>query len=206
MRRRGLNARAIPSCEALLDSHETRPSAERRLAIGFSRSGSSTELILANRRLAASGFTAFGISCTQGSDLLTEADHGLLITDGFDAGLVMLRWFTSMLIAALWVFGDTADRAVLADLPEAGRRLMGQEPPLRCLAAQRAYDRFVFLGSGPAYPLACESALKTQEMSISTSEAYNTLVSLWSDGLRRRRHRHHALCVLRLGARAGACP
>ena len=87
MRRRGLNAGAIPSCEALCDSHKTRPSAARRLGIGFSLSGYSTELILANRRLAAAGFTTFGITCSQGSDLLTEADHGLLITDGFQAGL-----------------------------------------------------------------------------------------------------------------------
>ena len=175
MRRRGLNARAVPSCEVMLDPFESRPSTARRLAIGFSRSGNSTELVLANRKLAAAGFVTLGISCTAGSDLMVEAHHGLLITEGHEDGLVMLRSFTSMLIAAQWLFGDMADRAALAKLPAAGRQMLGQESALRKLADSAAFDRFVFLGSGSSYPLALESALKIQEMAIATSEAYHSL-------------------------------
>ncbi|MEZ5776903.1 MAG: SIS domain-containing protein [Paracoccaceae bacterium] len=175
MRRRGLNARAIPSCEVLLDPFETRASDASRLAIGFSRSGFSSELILANRKLSEAGFTTLGISCTADSDLLKEADHGLLISEGHEDGLVMLRSFSSMLIATQWLFGDATDRKALAGLPAAGRSLLAQERALRDLAHARAYDRFVFLGSGPAHPLALESALKIQEMAIATSEAYHSL-------------------------------
>ena len=175
MRRRGWNARAVPSCEVLLDPFESRPSTARRLSIGFSRSGNSTELVLANRKLAAAGFVTLGISCTANSDLMAEADHGLLISEGHEDGLVMLRSFTSMLIAAQWLFGDTDDRAALAILPTAGRHMLGQESALRKLANSADFDRFVFLGSGASHPLALESALKIQEMAIATSEAYHSL-------------------------------
>jgi glucosamine--fructose-6-phosphate aminotransferase (isomerizing) len=175
MRRRGLDARAIPSCEAMLDPYETRASDARRLAIGFSRSGYSSELILANRKLSAAGFTTLGISCSEGSDLLSEADHAVLVSEGFEDGLVMLRSFSSMLIAAQWLFGSADDRAALAQLPEAGRAMLAEDAALRKLANLRAFDRFVFLGSGPAHPLTLESALKIQEMAIATSEAYHSL-------------------------------
>ena len=175
MRRRGLNARAVPSCEVLLDPFESRASGLRRLAIGFSRSGHSTELILANRKLSGAGFTTLGISCTASSDLLAEADHGLLIAEGHEDGLVMLRSFSAMLIAAQWLFGDATDHLNLSRLPDIGRTTMGHEVVLRQLAHQAPYDRFVFLGSGSSYPLALESALKIQEMAIATSEAYHSL-------------------------------
>lgn len=60
MRRRGMAARAVPSCEVLLDPFETRQTDTRRLAIGFSRSGYSSELILAKRKLSAAGFVTLG--------------------------------------------------------------------------------------------------------------------------------------------------
>lgn len=175
MRRRGLNARAIPSCEAMLDPYETAPLAARRLAIGFSRSGHSSELIIANRQLRQAGFNILGISCTKGSDLLEQSDHGVLVSEGFEDGLVMLRSFSSMLLAAQWLFGGAADRAALADLPRIGRQILQRQSDITALAQQREFDRFVYLGSGPSYPLTREAALKVQEMAIATSEAYHSL-------------------------------
>lgn len=175
MRRRGRNARAVPSCEVLLDPWESRPSTARRLAIGFSRSGHSTELILANRLLSKAGFTILGISCTEGSALLKDADAGILVSEGLEDGLVMLRSFSSMLITAQWLFGDAADHAALHALPAAGRAMLEERDRLTALARARDHDRFVFLGSGPSYPLTLESALKIQEMAIATSEAYHSL-------------------------------
>ena len=176
LRRRGHQARGVASCEILLDPFETRTSTLRRLAVGFSRSGRSTELILANERLAQAGFTVAGVSCTEGSDLLKQVRFGLLVTEGHEDGLIMLRSMTSMLITAQWLFGTAEDRRALGTLPEAGRAILrNYEAGLNSLAQSRDFDRFVFLGSGPDYPLALESALKVQEMAISTSEAYYPL-------------------------------
>ena len=175
IRRRGHSARAVPSCEVLLDPYETRTPRGNSVAIGFSRSGYSTELVRAMRHLSDAGMTTLGISCTAESDLVKEADHSLLITEGQEDGLIMLRSFTSMLIAAQWMFGNAEDHAQLATLPDAGQAFLGQEPSIHALATRRAFDRFVFLASGSAYPLAVESSLKIQEMAVATSEAYHSL-------------------------------
>lgn len=175
MQRRGFKAQAVASCEVMLDPHITRPSSTRRLAIGFSRSGQSSELLLANRILQQAGFQTLGISCTAGSDLLTQSDHALLISEGHEDGLVMLRSITCMLIAAQWLFGTTDDRTALQALPQAGHAMLAHAPALQALAVQRPFDRFVFLGSGPQHPLTQEAALKIQEMAVATSEAYYSL-------------------------------
>ncbi len=176
LRRRRYRVRAVPSCEVLLDAWETHPSDTARLAVGFSRSGESSELILADSRLRAAGFTTIGVSCTAGSSLIAQADHPMLIEEGFEDGLVMLRSFTSMLIAWQWLTGRADDRAALARLPDAGRAMIATHAQaLRDLANLRSFDRFVFLGSGPSHPLALESGLKIQEMAIATSEAYHSL-------------------------------
>ena len=175
MLRRGFAARAVASCEVLLDPYETRPSAAKRLAIGFSRSGRSSELLLANDRLRAAGFDLLGISCTAGSELLAQVDHPLLVGEGHEDGLVMLRSFTAMLIAAQWLFGNAEDHAALRQLPQAGRAMLDHASDVQALAQGRPYDRFVFLGSGPQHPLTQEAALKVQEMGMATSEAYYSL-------------------------------
>lgn len=176
MRRRGYSARAVPSCEVLLDPYETRPSDARRLAIGLSRSGESSELILAERKLRAAGFDTLGVSCTRGSELLTASAHSLLIPEGYEDGLVMLRSFSSMLIAMQWFTGSDADRDALAGLPQLGTALLETHAAaLQAMAFAREFDRFVFLASGPDYPLALEAGLKVQEMAIATSEAYHSL-------------------------------
>ncbi len=175
LRRRGYRAQAVASCEVMLDPHLSRASTARRLAIGFSRSGRSTELLLANDILREAGFTLLGVGCTAGSALMTQVDHALLVEEGHEDGLVMLRSFTSMLIAMQWLTGSAADRAALAGLPRAGQGYLAQAEALRALAGSRPFDRFVFLGSGAAHPLALESALKVQEMAVATSEAYHSL-------------------------------
>ena len=175
MQRRGWTARAVASCEVMLDPYPSRASSARRLAIGFSRSGQSSELLLANDILKAAGFDLLGVSCTAGSSLLKQVDHRLHVPEGHEDGLVMLRSFTSMLLAAQWLFGTEADRVALRVLPQAGRAMLAQVTALRQLANARDYNRFVFLGSGPQHPLTQESALKIQEMAVATSEAYFSL-------------------------------
>lgn len=175
MLRRGFNARAVASCEVLLDPYESRATGTKRLAIGFSRSGQSSELLMANTRLRAAGFDLMGIGCTAGSDLLAQVDHPVLVAEGYEDGLVMLRSFTAMLITAQWLFGDAHDRAALRHLPQMGAGMLDHGPALRDLANARAFNRFVYLGSGPQHPLTQEAALKVQEMAMATSEAYYSM-------------------------------
>lgn len=176
-RRHDVSVRAIPSCEIVLDAHQAKLApGHKRLAIALSRSGESSELILAIKALKSDNTTVLGISCCAGSTLLKMADRPILITEGFEDGLVMLRSFTSMLLALQYQFGSAADRVALRTLPAAGRALLAdQTETLRVIAHSRPFDRFVYLASGASYPIALEASLKVQEMSIATSEAFHSL-------------------------------
>lgn len=176
-RRHGIPVRAVPSCEVVLDPHQVkRGFGRRRLVIAISRSGESSELLLAIEALQGTDTVVVGVSCCAGSSLLRIADRPFLVGEGHEDGLIMLRSFTSMLLALQYEFGSNDDRAMLQTLPSAGRALLAAHTePLRELAHRRSFDRFVYLGSGSNYPIALEASLKVQEMSISTSEAYHSL-------------------------------
>lgn len=176
-RRHAIDVRAVPSCEVVLDDRHAKISPGRkRLVIAISRSGESSELILALDALRSANTTVLGVSCCDGSSLLRMVDRALLIAEGHEDGLVMLRSFTSMLMALQYLFGSEADRAALRTLPAAGRALLDAETDaLRAIALRRPFDRFVYLASGSSYPIALEASLKVQEMSCSTSEAYHSL-------------------------------
>ena len=176
-RRHSIAARAVPSCEVILDQHEREAApGVRRLAIAFSRSGESTELLWAVKAMQEAGSTVLGISCTAGSQLLEQADIVFHIREGHEDGLVMLRSFTSMLIAVQYLFGNAEDRARLRMLPQAARAVLeNSDDDIQQLVNRRSFDRFVFLASSSSYPTALEASLKVQEMSLSTSEAYHTL-------------------------------
>ena len=168
--------RAVPSCEVMLDDYETRSRPGRKLAIGFSRSGESSELVLAIEALKRAGFEVLSIGCTENSSLLRLGDHVIHVREGFEDGLVMLRSFTSLLLVSQVLFGDAADEAQLRKLPGAGRAILAdKEAALRALARKRSFNRFVFLASGSSYPIAVEAGLKIQEMAIATSETYHSL-------------------------------
>lgn len=179
MRRRidGPVIRALPSCEVMLDDLEIRGrKGQRRVAIGFSRSGESSELIIALKALSKAGCTTLGVGCTRKSSLMQMADHVLDLPEGHEDGLIMLRSFTCMLLAIQYLFGDADDRTALKKLPDAGRHILREQSDTAvAIANRRAFDRFVFLASGPLYPIGVEASLKIQEMSISTSEAYHSL-------------------------------
>lgn len=176
-RRHAIHVRAVPSCEIMLDAHQAALAAgRRRLVVAISRSGESSELILAIKALQSAGTTVLGISCVADSSLIRLADVPLFIAEGHEDGLVMLRSFTSMLITLQYLFGSAEDRAALHALPEAARNLLDRQvEELRALANHRPFDRFVYLASGPSYAIAHEASLKIQEMSISTSEVYHSL-------------------------------
>ena len=176
-RRHAVPVRAVPSCEVMLDAHQAAlPAGRRRLAIAISRSGESSELILAIDALKSLGTTVLGVGCVATSTLMRQADLVHHIAEGQEDGLVMLRSFTSMLIALQHLFGTAEDRAALRGLPAAGRLVLEHDgDELKKLARLRPFDRFVTLASGPSYPIALEAGLKVQEMSISTAEAYHSL-------------------------------
>ena len=175
----GVRARVLPSCDVFLQQERyLKASGGRRLGIGISRSGESSEASLAAEVLKGQGVPLLIISCSAGSSLLAYADYPLVIPEGHEDGLVMQRSFTTMLLGFQLVLAAAQGQSAssLAPLSGAGRALLSAyAEPVAALARKKSFQRFVFLGSGLTYPLALEAALKMQETAIVTSEAYHGL-------------------------------
>lgn len=177
--RLGLRTRVLPSCDLILHGDRYLPGpGARRLAIGFSRSGESSEAVIAARGLVGRGTPLLAVGCESESTLMRLAGHRLLVAEGREDGFVMQRSFTCMLLAAhlmtLWASEGAVPDGLRA-LPEFGRAILAQAGTIEAVAQARPFDRFVFLGSGPEAPLAPEGALKLQESAGVTTESYRTL-------------------------------
>jgi len=119
------------------------------------------------------------ITCYEDSTLATR--YPALVAKGAkEMGIPQTRSFSSMLLIAQLCAGIDAGQAdyceQLKALPIHGERVIEeQHPPIKEVGENEEFDKFVFLGSGPNYGLACEAMLKMKEMSLSSSEAFHFL-------------------------------
>lgn len=174
----GIRARPVPSCEVFLcQDRYLNLRGRKGLAIGISRSGESSEALLAAELLKKADFSLLVIGCYETSSLAAKADHRLTVPEGQEEGLAMLRSFTSMLLGfQLFVAGQRDIDSKFYKLPMVGEQIINTyAKQLTSLAHKRDFKRFVFLGSGIHFPLTFEAGLKMQEMAIATSEAYYSL-------------------------------
>jgi tagatose-6-phosphate ketose/aldose isomerase len=89
-----------------------------------------------------------------------------------DECFAMTSSFTSMLLSSLLIFGGTNDAAVRSLTAAATHILEKLQSPIRELATG-AYERVVYLGSGPLAGLARESALKLLELTAGEVVSYH---------------------------------
>jgi glucosamine--fructose-6-phosphate aminotransferase (isomerizing) len=154
---------------------------ERALAVLISRTGRTTETVRAAEQLAGQeGVTTLAVTCEPRSPLESAASRALVLDDPPERSTVMTRQFGALLLLLLrtfgYVTGDVALDAGLARLPELCRSLLEQHTPaIEQFVAAAPVERGVFLGQGPAYGLACEGALKLNEMALTPSNAYHSL-------------------------------
>jgi glucosamine--fructose-6-phosphate aminotransferase (isomerizing) len=92
----------------------------------------------------------------------------------------MTRSFTSMLLGLQYLAACQVDdgtiRKSLSRLPVMADRVMTDlEGRIRGFVGARQFADYVCLGQGPFYGLACETALKLTEMSVSYAQSFHTL-------------------------------
>lgn len=179
VRSTGRRARALPASELLPDAEPALPGARRAALMAFSRSGTTTETLLAVdsfRRLG--GRTVIAFTCDPGSPLAAAADVVHDASAAAERSVAQTRSFSTMLLLGQAVVGALAgdDVGVLSQLPaRAGRLLEASRPLMATIAGNRAREAFYFLASDPLFGVACEGMLKLKEMSLTSSEAYHAL-------------------------------
>lgn len=176
----GRRATALASSELLLHSPAALGQIRDYALVSLSRSGETTEVILATDFARQSHRVPVLVeTCNGESALAKRADAVLTVTSGRERSVVMTKSFTSELVAfqvGLPFLGGATLSSQLDRLPDALDRLLAAHEEQAMLAgAQSGIEKRIFLGSGPYYGLALEANLKMKEMAIVTSEVYHNL-------------------------------
>ncbi len=176
----GFTARAVPASELLLFPALILKGGSAWQPVLISRSGRTSEVLQAAGRLKSDGASAIAFTCSQGQPLEALCAATVCLPAADEQSTVMTRSFTSMLLGLQFLgaklAGNTNFLDSLAKLPAA------VQAPLNTVASRvQAFSRsrdfadYACLGQGPYYGLACEAALKVQEMSCSYAQAFHTL-------------------------------
>jgi len=175
----GKIAKGVPAGELLLNPKSVYPGDEKILLVAVSRSGESTETVMAvDQFIKNNKGTVITITNSDQKPFSEIGAENLVSPAGQEESIAQTRAFTSMYVCATAVAAAVAGREDLFDLikglPAAGKELMGQyEPFAKELGEDLELDRFYFLGSGARYGLACEANLKMKEMTLTHSEPFH---------------------------------
>lgn len=176
----GQRARAIPASEVLLFPDLAMTRTEHTAAVVISRSGQTSEAVQAAQLLETRGVRTLAVTCVSQSALEQVSSKTLHLLPANEESTVMTRSFSSMLLAleylASCIAGNGAVTTALKKLPGSAENLMqSAQPALREFVKARNFADYVCLGQGPFFGLACESALKITEMSVSHAQSFHTL-------------------------------
>jgi len=176
----GLRARALPASEMLHFSAAYLGSDVRPLVIAISRSGETDETVLAVEHVRAlRAATVIAVTTEPDGALGRAADVSLVFSECPEQSVVTTGSLTCMMLGLVLLADALGEGRLLAEaasLPqEVERSLRANERLVRTYAEDPTLARFVFLGSGPFFPLAAEAALKMIEMALTPAHAYPTL-------------------------------
>jgi glucosamine--fructose-6-phosphate aminotransferase (isomerizing) len=171
-------SRALPASELLLQTDSVVAAGERPTVVAISRSGETSETIMAVDKMRARGSLVLTITCYGESELARHSDLVIEVAGGREESFAQTRSFAAMLVAAQAVAALCADdAALLADLqrlPALADGLMARVEPLaRAIGPDERVKRITYLGSGPLYGLANEAMIKMKEMSLSVAEGFH---------------------------------
>jgi glutamine---fructose-6-phosphate transaminase (isomerizing) len=177
----GMRARAIPASELLLFPDIVLAGSENLAAVVISRSGRTSEAVRAAQVLEREhNIRVLAVTGTPDQPLEQIASATLPLLPCDEQSTVMTRSFTSMLIGLQYLAAcETNNLAFLnwlSKLPGLAQKAMDSlHPRIRDFASSRQFADYVCLGQGPLYGLACETALKVNEMSVSYAQNFHTL-------------------------------
>jgi len=161
--------------------------ASRYLLIVASRSGETTEAIQALEEAKKRGAVTLAISNNPTSPLVEGADHAFLLGVGEENSIVMTKTFSCLVftlqLLSLEFCGNQRNeetakiREQLYEIPRfAGSLVRKFSDEAEGLAKKYlSLSRFIYLGSGPNYPICLEAGLKLRETSYVPVEVFHTL-------------------------------
>jgi glucosamine--fructose-6-phosphate aminotransferase (isomerizing) len=162
------------------------PMLENGLMILVSQSGETADTLAALRYAKAHGQHVLSIVNVESSTIARESDTAALTLAGPEIGVASTKAFTCQLAVfaclaialgrARGVLSEEEERALISELvstPGLMVEVLNHEALIEPVARDIARASSVlYLGRGPAYPLALEGALKLKELSYIHAEGY----------------------------------
>lgn len=177
----GKNASAHPSSEIYLFREQAVASKKEVLLVGISRSGESSEVILALDSVKdLSGWTTCGMTCDEESTMAKNVPC-LVSPLGKEKSTVMTKSFSSMTFmlqaAMAQAAGSEAHVAELKEVMELSKEIVpqGDAAAKAVIDGHPELNKFIYLGMGAYVGLAHEACLKLKEMSCVWTESFGTM-------------------------------
>jgi glucosamine--fructose-6-phosphate aminotransferase (isomerizing) len=172
----GIETKAIPSGELLLSDIRVMTSTKLKYsAVMISRSGNTTETVLAAEKLNKIGIKTFGITLDGKSDLQKVCSLCLTLPLE-EKSVVMTKSFSCMLLSLFFISDKISGKEPKYNqLVNNSNEFVKESCQLEENQTLLEANHYVFLGSGIYEGIARESALKLQEMSLSMAEAFSSL-------------------------------
>jgi len=175
----GRSASALPSSDIFLFRDQSVARGRKTLLVGVSRSGESSEVILALDSVKElPNWSTCGITCYEDSRLgrMTEC---LVSPLGKEKSTVMTKSFSSMTYMMQAAIAMAAEGSHVSDV-EAVLKLQGDTVERGRVFAENLveaneFNKYIYLGMGAYFGLAQEVCLKLKEMSYVWTESYGTL-------------------------------
>jgi fructoselysine-6-P-deglycase FrlB-like protein len=179
--RAGVPAAALAAGDLLLNAERYAALLDGAAVLVVSRSGSTSEILLATERLRALGcrFSLLSIACVSDSPLAAISDYTLEMPWAFDRSVCQTRTVACMYYAfarvlAKWL-GDAPLLADLEAVAEMGPAFAGRAEPVLAELAARPWTHAAVLGDAELAGLAEEGALAFKEICQLPSNHYHLL-------------------------------
>ena len=173
--RTGIETKAIPGGEVHFAFDENIGKGSGKVGILISRSGESTEVLLAGEKFRKSGIQTLGVTLEKESSLAKLTTESLILPVE-ETSIVMTCSFSSIL-EALEMIADKIsgeNLEMFSNILDKSQMVVERSFDIVEKKKFHSYKRFVFLGLGVYEAIAREGALKLEEMSLSITEAFST--------------------------------
>lgn len=173
---------AIPSSEIFIAPISSIPQGVPVVAFAISRSGTTSEVLLAVDFIRENypHIKVIGVTCHSEHTLAQISHSSIALNHASEESVVMTQSFTNMLLSIQYTAAKLAQRKDKIEELHQLPGLLEQFLPQTKLFGQQwgeseNLSQYIFLGLGPYYGLAAEATLKLKEMTQTSCEYYNPL-------------------------------
>jgi len=169
---------ALPASEVILFP-EIINNLSPTMVVPISRSGETSETILATDKLHSKGLKSLGITCNSSSTLAKITSTAITTSFIEEKSVVETVIFSALYLTGLFYILFLSEKEALFKkiflLPENGKFFYQKTRDTIIKTTEKDYKQVFILGSGPYYGIARDSCLKIMEMSLLPTNAFNFL-------------------------------